>query len=140
MSQPRASAEVGTLASIGRIARNVSAGLALSLPMAAAWVQPAQAVLIYNFYESGGNLVVEGTGSLTLPSSPFPFGSFRLSTGLLDLNYLFFTGATNLTTQVDGYAITGPTTLGASIIDFFAFSSSDSGISSGLAYDSFLRN
>lgn len=134
-SQPRASAAVDTFASIGRIARNVSAGLALSLPMAAAWVQPAQAVLIFNFYESGGNLVVEGTGSLNLPSSPFASGSFALSTGLLDLDYAFITGATDPTTQVDAYAITGPTTLGASIIDFFAFSSSDSGISSALVYD-----
>ena len=68
--QHRASVAGNTFPSIGRIARNVSAGLALGLPLAITWAQPAQAVLIFNFYELGGNLVVEGTGSLSLPSSP----------------------------------------------------------------------
>ena len=70
--QPRTSVAGNTFPSIGRIARNISAGLAIGLPLAAAWIQPAQAVLIYNFYESGSDLVIEGTGSLNLPS---PFGT-----------------------------------------------------------------
>jgi len=48
--QPRNSVAGNTFASIGgRIARNVSAGLALGLPLAITWAQPAQAVLIFNF-------------------------------------------------------------------------------------------
>ena len=58
--QPRALVAGNTFASIGRIARNISAGLALSLPLAITWAQPAQAVLIYNFFESGSDLVIEG--------------------------------------------------------------------------------
>ena len=64
--QPRASVAGNTFPSIGRIARNISAGLALSLPLAVAWGQPAQAVLLYNFYESGSDLVIEASGSLNL--------------------------------------------------------------------------
>ena len=64
--QSRASVAGNTFPSIGRIARNISAGLALSLPLAVAWGQPAQAVLLYNFYESGSDLVIEASGSLNL--------------------------------------------------------------------------
>ena len=87
--QPRASVAGNTFPPIGRIARNISAGLVLSLPLAAAWIQPAQAVLIYNFYESGGNLVIEGTGSLNLSSSlvitplpTFTTGIFQVGGGV----------------------------------------------------------
>ena len=121
-----------SVANAGRIIRNVSAGLALSLPLAAAWVQPAQAVLIYNFYESGGNLVVEGTGSLDLPSPPATF-PFSISTGLLELDAAFVIGTRDPRTEVGLYFITGPTTLGAGTTS--AFASSDSGISSALIYN-----
>ena len=67
-SQPRALVAVDAFPSIGRIARNISAGLALSLPLAVAWGQPAQAVLLYNFYESGSDLVIEASGSFNLSS------------------------------------------------------------------------
>ncbi|QVL53466.1 MAG: hypothetical protein KFB97_03475 [Cyanobium sp. M30B3] len=101
--------------------------------MAATWVQPAQAVLIYNFYESGGNLVVEGTGSLNLPSSPLASG-IELPNGFLELDGGFATGATATPSLANLYFIDGPNTLGAGIIPTFAFSSSDSGISSALSY------
>ena len=123
-----------SVANAGRIIRNVSAGLALSLPLAAAWVQPAQAVLIYNFYESGGNLVVEGTGSLNLPSSPIDSDSFVFSTGILNLDYWFVIGTIDPRTGVGLYFITGDTTLGVGIIPTSALASSDSGISSALIY------
>ena len=132
--QPRPSVAGNAFPSIGRIARNISAGLALSLPLAITWAQPAQAVLIYNFYESGSNLVVEGTGSLNLPSAPVGFGGIGVSNGVLDLDSAFLTGTTAATTQFDSYAITGPTTLGAGITPTFLFSSSDSGTSSALIY------
>jgi len=126
-SQPGVSVAGYTFPSIGRIARNISAGLALSLPMAAAWVQPAQAVLIFNFYESGGNLVVEGTGSLSSPSNPPPTtGGFG---GSLFLDDEFFTGPSS---PMYVYGITGPITLGLTPIN--TTSSSDSGIALGLAY------
>ena len=135
--QPRNSVAGNTFASIGgRIARNVSAGLALGLPLAITWAQPAQAVLIYNFYESGGNLVIEGTGSLNLPSSPITSGGLGASTGSLELDGAFLTGINNPTTQLGFYFITGPATLGASIFTTNAASSSDSGISSAIIYNS----
>jgi hypothetical protein len=59
-SQPRASVAGNAFPSIGRIARNISASLAIGLPLAITWAQPAQAVLIYNFFESGSDLVIEG--------------------------------------------------------------------------------
>jgi len=129
--QPRVSVACHTLPSIGRFVRNISAGLALSLPLAIAWAQPAQAILIYNFYESGGNLVVEGTGSLSLPTS---LGTFPLpiSTGSLELDGAFVIGTP--APFVDIYFATGPTTLGAGIIPTSLSSSSDSGISSLLVY------
>ena len=123
-----------SVANAGRIIRNVSAGLALSLPLAAAWVQPAQAVLIYNFYESSGNLVVEGTGSLDLPSPPATF-PLSISTGLLELDSAFLIGTPDPRTGVGLYFITGPTTLGAGIFPTSALASSDSGIGSALIYN-----
>ena len=129
--QPRKSVPGNTFASIGgRIARNVSAGLALGLPLAITWAQPAQAVLIFNFYESGSDLVIEGTGSLNLPLSSLGPG-FCPASGLLSLDTLtlFCTGP-NAGGPV--YAITGPTTLGAGIITTNVFSSSDSGINLGI--------
>ena len=128
-SQPRAWVAVDAFPSIGRIVRNISAGLALSLPLAITWAQPAQAVLIFNFYELGGNLVVEGTGSLSLPSSPLSTsGGFG---GLLYLDDEFFTGPSS---PMNAYGITGPSTLGLGIVPTFTTSSSDSGIALGLAY------
>ena len=130
-SQPRAWVAVDAFPSIGRIVRNISAGLALSLPLAITWAQPAQAVLIFNFYELGGNLVVEGTGSLSLPSSPLSTsGGFGVG-GLLDLDYEFFTGPSS---PINAYGITVPSTLGLGIVPTFTTSSSDSGIALGLAY------
>jgi hypothetical protein len=128
-SQSRISVAGDTFTSLGRIVRNISAGLALSLPMAAAWVQPAQAVLIFNFYESGGNLVVEGTGSLNLPSLP----SFSDNCGgLISLQYGFCTGPWG---YINVGNITGPTTLGTGIAPVSS-SSSDSGIALALDYAS----
>ena len=128
--QPRNSVAGNTFASIGRIARNIFAGLAIGLPLTAAWAQPAQAVLIFNFYESGSDLVIEGTGSLNLPLSSLGSG-FCPASGLLSLDTLtlFCTGP-NAGGPV--YAITGPTTLGAGIITTNVFSSSDSGINLGI--------
>ena len=130
LRQPRASVAGNTFPPIGRIARNVSAGLALGLPLAITWAQPAQAVLIFNFYESGSDLVIEGTGSLNLPLSSLGSG-FCPASGLLslDTSTLFCTGP-NAGGPV--YAITGPTTLGAGIITTNVFSSSDSGINLGI--------
>ncbi|MFT5340197.1 MAG: hypothetical protein ACI9IO_001952 [Cyanobium sp.] len=62
-------------------------GSATPLPWALA--PPVQAVLIFNFYESGGNLVVEGTGSLNLPSSHLYASS---CTGVSALDNVFCTG------------------------------------------------
>jgi hypothetical protein len=126
-NQPRASVAVDAFPSIGRIVRNISAGLALSLPLAITWAQPAHAVLIFNFYELGGNLVVEGTGSLSLPSGPLSTsGGFG---GSLFLDDEFFTGPSS---PMNVYGITGPITLGLTPIN--TTSSSDSGIALGLAY------
>jgi hypothetical protein len=134
--QPRASVAGNAFPSIGRIARNISAGLALSLPLAITWAQPAQAVLIFNFYESGSDLVIEGTGSLSLPS---PLATFPLpfSTGLLDLDSAFAIGIPDPRTGIGLYSITGPTTLGVGIIPTSKGgipSSSDSDISLALIY------
>jgi hypothetical protein len=129
--QPRAAVAGNTFPSIGRIARNISAGLVLSLPLAITWAQPAQAVLIFNFYELGGNLVVEGTGSLNLPSSPSYTG--HCGTAELYLDYSFRTCATP-GLQVNSYGITGPTTLGAGIVPTLVWSSSNSGIGLTISY------
>ena len=129
-----------SVANAGRIIRNVSAGLALSLPLAAAWVQPAQAVLIYNFYESGSDLVVEGTGSLNLPLSAIinlPLPTF--TTGALQLGGKsegLAIGQFNPTTAVYGfYNVSGPTTLGTGLSGGGA-ASSGSGIASIFDWDS----
>ena len=56
-------------------------------PLPWALATPAQAVLIFNFYESGGNLVVEGAGSLNLPSSSlYTFSCI----GILALDKVFY--------------------------------------------------
>ena len=55
-------------------------------PLPWALATPAQAVLIFNFYESGGNLAVEGAGSLNLPSSSLYTFS---CTGILALDNVF---------------------------------------------------
>ena len=60
-------------------------GSATPLPWALA--TPAQAVLIFNFYESGGNLVVEGAGSLNLSSSSLYTFS---CTGILALDNVLY--------------------------------------------------
>ena len=135
--QPRASVAGNTFPSIGRIARNISAGLALSLPLAVAWGQPAQAVLLYNFYESGSDLVIEGTGSLNLPSSPLASNDIGVRNGLLDLDNAFFTGTftTTNTTTLGFYGLVGPPSLGPVIVNTGAFSSNYSGIVTGLMYD-----
>ena len=115
--QSRASVAGNTFPSIGRIARNISAGLALSLPLAVAWGQPAQAVLLYNFYESGSDLVIEASGSLNLSSiSPSPGRITGVSSGFLDLDYAFFTGTfTTTTTTLDFYDLVGPPPLAQSL-------------------------
>ena len=56
-------------------------------PLPWALATPAQAVLIFNFYESGGNLVVEGAGSLNLPSSSLYTFS---CTGILALDNVLY--------------------------------------------------
>ena len=56
-------------------------------PLAWALAPPVQAVLIFNFYESGGNLVVEGAGSLNLSSSSLYAFS---CTGILALDNVFY--------------------------------------------------
>ncbi len=105
--------------------------LVMGFPLAvalAALAQPAQAALTFNFYESGSDLVVEGTGSLlSLPSSSLsaPCG------GALELYLGFCTGQFN---SIDLYEISGPTTLGSGIVDPSALSSSDSGIALGIIY------
>ena len=140
-SQPRAWVAWNALPSIGRIARNISAGLALSLPLAVCVAQPAQAVLIYNFYESGSDLVIEGTGSLNLPSSAlfsfpipaFTTGIFQVGGGISDGLGI---GQPNPTTAVYGfYDVIGPTTLGSGFSGGGA-ASSDSGIASIFDWDS----
>lgn len=133
--QPRASIAGNTFPSIGRIARNISAGLALSLPLAAAWGQPAQAVLLYNFYESGSDLVIEASGSLNLSSiSPSFSGSITgVSSGFLDLDYAFLAGT--FTTTLDFYDLVGPSSLGPVIVNTTALSSNDSGIMTALLYN-----
>ena len=101
-------------------------GSATPLPWALA--PPVQAVLIFNFYELGGNLVVEGIGSLNLPSSPLYASS---CTWALALGNVFCTG---LSSNINTYGITGPITLGAGIVPTTVFSSSNSGIGLGLSY------
>ena len=129
--QPRASVAGNTFPPIGRIARNVSAGLALGLPLAITWAQPAQAGLIFNFYESGSDLVIEGTGSLNLPLSSLGPGYYCPASGSLDtISLSLFCTGPNAGGPV--YGITGPTTLGAGIITTNVYSSSDSGINLGI--------
>jgi len=125
LNQHRVSTKGDIFPSIGRLLRNISAGLALSFPLAVTWAQPAQAVLIFNFYELGSDLVIDGTGSLNLPSSPTGSGSCPPG-GLLSLPYLFCTGQA---TSGGGshYSITGPSTLGTGILPM-VFASSNSGI------------
>ena len=89
---------------------------------------PVQAVLIFNFYELGGNLIVEGIGSLNLLSSHLYTFS---CTGVLGLDNVFCTG---LISNVNTYGIAGPITLGAGIVPTTVFSSSNSGIGLGLSY------
>jgi hypothetical protein len=83
-------------------------------------------VLIFNLYELGGNLVVEGIGSLNLPASSL---YTSICTGVLALGNVLCTG---LSSNVNTYGITGPITLGAGIVPTTVSSSSNSGI--GLAY------
>jgi hypothetical protein len=128
--QPRTSVAGNTFPSIGRLVRNISAGLALSLPLAITWTQPAQAVLMFNFYESGSDLVIEGTGSLNLPSRPLYNGGS--TTGVLLLDSFFQIGSSSLGNNA--YAITGPTTLGLAIVPTLDSSSSDGGIALVLSY------
>lgn len=88
-------------------------------------------MLIFNFYESGSDLVVEGTGSLNLPSIPLFTGT--CAGGVLLLDTGFCTGETPRS-PLYIYDITGPTTLGAGIATTNAFSSSKNGIALGLNY------
>jgi hypothetical protein len=85
-------------------------------------------VLIFNFYELGGNLVVEGIGSLNLLSSPLYASS---CTKALALGNVFCTG---LSFNVYTYGSTGSITLGAGIVPTTVFSSSNSSIGLGLSY------
>ena len=104
----------------------ITQGSASPLPWALA--PPVQAVLIFNFYESGCNQVLEGIGSLNLPSSHLYTSS---CTGVLALDNVFCTG---LSSNVNTYGITGSITLGAGIVPTSVFSSSNSGIGLGLSY------
>jgi hypothetical protein len=139
--QPRASAAGNTFPPIGRIVRNISAGLALSLPLAVCVAQPAQAALIFNFYESGSDLVIEGTGSLNLPLSSRGPDSCPAS-GVLGFLGTVSTICTGPSVggfsflDLTEYAITGSPTLGAGIItsNAAAYSSSNSGIGLSIAF------
>ena len=88
-------------------------GSATPLPWALA--QPAQAVLIFNFYESGGNLVIEGAGLLNLPSSHL---YTSICTEALALDNVFCTG---LSFNVYTYGSTGSITLGAGMVPTTVF-------------------
>ena len=76
----------------------------------------------------GGDLVIEGTGSLNL----LPCSLYANSCGGILMTYAGFRA--NPGSSVDFYGITGPATLGAGIVSTSALSSSDSGISFGLEY------
>ena len=82
-----------------------------------AWVlaPPVQAVLIFNFYESGGNLVLEGIGSLNIPSSHL---YTSICTEALALDNVFCTG---LSFNVYTYGSTGSITLGAGMVPTTVF-------------------
>ena len=116
--QSRVSETGNTFPSIGRIIRNICAGLALSFPLTITWSQPAQAVLIFNFYESGSDLVIMGTGTLYLPTigrvdetGGTVFGSCE-GTSTLALDIGFCIGEDSL---LEVFDITGPTTLAAGL-------------------------
>lgn len=91
----------------------ITQGSASPLPWALA--PPVQAVLIFNFYESGCNQVLEGIGSLNLPSSHL---YTSICTKALALGNVFCTG---LSFNVYTYGSTGSITLGAGMVPTTVF-------------------
>jgi hypothetical protein len=78
--------------------------------------QRAEAILNYNIYESGDNLVVETTGNLNLPDPVDPFDSSGCSVGALKIN-IFTPPVSVICTGSAGsvlrYLISGPSTFAA---------------------------
>jgi hypothetical protein len=73
--------------------------------------EQAKAVLTYNIFESGGDVVVQASGSLALPSSPplASVGCGSIATGLLNggINSSFAGICTGPGSLLDAYGVTG---------------------------------
>jgi hypothetical protein len=83
---------------------------ALALVVAGSW-QPAQALLTYNIFEtSGGDVVVETSGSLNLGSSTF---NTSCSSGVI--TSIFAVICSGVTEPLLGYAVSGPTSFDGTV-------------------------
>ena len=74
--------------------------------------EQAKAVLTYNIFESDGDVVVQASGNLTLPSSPplASLGCGSIDTGLLNggISSTFAGICTGSGSLLDAYGVTGP--------------------------------
>jgi hypothetical protein len=74
--------------------------------------EQAKAVLTYNIFESGGDVVVQASGSLALPSSPplASVGCGSIDTGLFNggISSAFAGICTGTGSLLDAYGVTGP--------------------------------
>ena len=92
--------------------------------------QPAQAVLTYTIYESGGNVVMDTSGSLNLPSIAFTGFSTCIGSDIKTANSRFCTGQ-NRFFQFE-YAVIGPTSISATAGTVDATASSSTGLATFL--------
>ena len=110
----------------------------LALASVLVGAQPAQAILTYNIYESGGNLVVQSSGSLNLAGATILGPGQCSANGALISSAAFVcTGIPNLGTV---YQISGPTSFAGSAVQFPAdsvsgFSTTLSGIAGQFALE-----
>lgn len=73
----------------------------------------AKAILTYNIYESGGDVLLETNGSLSVPATPDGIGSTLGGNGAITSAIAMI--GTGPSQYADGYSITGPTSFNGSV-------------------------
>jgi hypothetical protein len=73
----------------------------------------AKAILTYNIYESGGDVLVETNGSLSVPATPDSIQSQFGGNGQINSGFAII--VTGPDQNANGYAITGPTSFDGSV-------------------------